>query len=185
MTSLRRFSETAPGELSNVNQLMPVVYHELRALAGAYFQAESFPHTLQPTALVHEAYLRLARYGQPNWQGRIHFLASAACAMRQILVDHARRKRRSKRWGSYLRVELGEGPVSFGQRPEDLLALDQALNKLARKDSRKAHIVELRYFGGLTVEEVAELLGVSKSTVEQEWTFIRAWLRREFSQARA
>ena len=178
----RTFSDTARAEQSTVNRLMPLVYEELRAMAGAYFRAESIQHTLQPTALVHEAYLKLARQGHPDWQGRTHFLASAARAMRQILVDHARRKRRSKRWGECLRVELGEGPVSFGQRPEDVLALDQALLKLARKDPRKAHIVELRYFGGLTMEEIAELLGVSKSTVEKEWTFIRAWLRREFSQ---
>ena len=178
----RTFSETAPRGEPTVNRLMPLVYDELRAVAGAYFRAESFQHTLQPTALVHEAYVKLARQGHADWQGKTHFLAGAACAMRQIMVDHARRKRRSKRWGSCLRVELGDGMAALTQRPEDILALDQALNKLARKDPRKAHIVELRFFGGLTVEEVAETLDVSKSTVEQEWTFNRAWLRREFSQ---
>jgi RNA polymerase sigma factor (TIGR02999 family) len=108
-----------------------------------------------------------------------------AYAMRQILVDHARSKKRSKRWGSYLRIELGEGPAVFSQSPEKVLSLDLALDKLAAKDPRRAQIVELRLFGGLTVKEVAALLDLSPSSVEQEWTFIRAWLRRELSRGTA
>ena len=172
----------AAAQPAEVSRLIPLVYEELRALALAYFRQESPGHTLQATALVNEAYLKLARREQPDWQGRTHFRAAMASAMRQILVDYARGKKREKRWGSRLRVELGEGPAAFTQRPENILALDQALAKLAAKDPRKARILELRLFGGLTVKEVAEMLGVSASTVEQEWTFLRAWLRREFSR---
>jgi RNA polymerase sigma-70 factor (ECF subfamily) len=172
----------APEHFAEVNRLIPLVYEELRALAQAYFRRESPAHTLQATALVNEAYLKLVRQERADWQGRTHFRAAMGLAMRQILVDHARGKKRGKRWGSYLRVELGEGPAAFTQHPEKILELDQALDALAAKDPRKAHIVELRLFGGLTVKEVAEVLGTSVSTVEQEWTFIRAWLRREFSR---
>lgn len=174
----------AQSEPSAVNRLMPLVYEELRALARCYFRGESPQHTLQPTALVNEAYLKLSRLDRFDWQNRSHFVAVAASAMRQILVDHARGKKRGKRWGDCLRVELSDLPAAFIQRPEDLLALDEALNKLAAKDARKARIVELRVFGGFSVEDVAGLLGTSKSTVEQEWTFIRAWLRRELGPRR-
>ena len=169
-------------DLASVNRLIPLVYEELRAMAQAYFRRESPGHTLQATALINEAYLKLARQERPDWQGRTHFRGAMAFAMRQILVDHARGKKRAKRWGCCQRVELGEGPAAFAQRPEEILALDQALYRLAAKDPRKAHIAELRLFGGFTVKEAAELLGTSVSTVEQEWTFIRAWLRREFSR---
>ncbi len=180
-----RFKVTAPDNAREVNLLIPLVYEELRALAQAYFRRESPGHTLQATALVNEAYLKLARQNQPGWQGQTHFRGAMAHAMRQILVDHARGKKRKKRWGGCLRVELGEGPTAFVQQPEKILELDRALDKLAVKDPRRAQIVELRLFGGLTVKEVAELLGTSVSTVEQEWTFLRAWLRRELARGSA
>jgi RNA polymerase sigma-70 factor (ECF subfamily) len=133
----------------------------------------------------HEAYLKLARQVRPQFQGRTHFRAAMAFAMRQILVDHARRKKTAKRWGKCQRVALGEGLAVLTPEPENILALDQALHRLAAKDPRKASIVELRLFGGLTVQEVAGLLGTSVSTIEQEWTFIRAWLRRELKAGRS
>jgi RNA polymerase sigma-70 factor (ECF subfamily) len=167
--------------LAEVNRMIPLVYKELRGMAQAYLRRESPGHTLQATALVNEAYLKVARQERSDWQGQTHLRAAMAYAMRQILVDHARGKKRGKRWGSCVRVELGEGPAAFTNYPENILALDQALERLAAKDPRKARIVELRLFGGFTVKEVAELLCVSVSTVEQEWTFLRAWLRREFS----
>jgi RNA polymerase sigma-70 factor (ECF subfamily) len=164
------------------NRLMPLVYDELRTLARAYLRGAAPDYTLQPTVLVHEAYLKLAQQGQADWKGRTHFLAVGARAMRQILVDYARNRKRQKRWGGCIRVDLGEGASISVARPENILALDQALITLAAKDAQKAQIVELRFFGGLNVEEVAELLGCSKRKVEQEWTFIRAWLRRELSR---
>ena len=181
----RILSQVVSGNPSAVNRLMPLVYGELHALARAYFRRESPAHTLQPTALLHEAYLKLINQGPADWKGRTHFLAVGARAMRQILVDYARSKGRGKRWAGGIRLELTEGLAASRQRGEDLLALDEALKKLAEKDPRKAQIVGLRFFGGLTVEEVAEVVGSSKRTVEQEWTFIRAWLRRELSQQQA
>ncbi len=182
MPSQRVSPTAAQKQLTELNRLAPLVYDELRALAQAYFRSESPGHTLQPTALVNEAYLKLARGDGGDWQGKTHVRATMARAMRQILVDHARGKKRGKRWGSFLRVELGEGPAVLNPSPENVLALDMALEKLAAKYVRRAHIAELRLFGGLTVKEVSEVLGTSTSTVEQEWTFIRAWLRREFGQ---
>ena len=163
------------------NRLMPLVYDELRVLARAYLRGAAQDYTLQPTALVHEAYLKLANQEQSNWNGRAHFLAVASRVMRQILVDYARNRKRKKRWGGCIRLDLGEKGLLSTSRPENILALDDALNKLAAKDAPKALIVELRFFGGLNVQEVAELLGCSKRKVEQDWTFIRAWLRRELS----
>lgn len=177
----RILAQIASGDPSAPNRLMPLVYDELRVLAQAYLRRESPDHTLQPTALVHEAYLKLVRQEQADWKGRTHFLAVSARAMRQILVDYARNKSRKKRWGGLVRLAVYEGPAISTTRPESVLAIDEALNKLAEKDARKAQIVELRFFGGLDVEEVAQLLGCSRRTVEQEWTFIRAWLRRELS----
>ena len=164
------------------NRLMPLVYDELRVLARAYLRGAAPDYTLQPTALVHEAYLKLANQEQADWKGRTHFLAVGARAMRQILVDYARNRKRKKRWGGCIRLDLGERGVLSTRKPDNVLALDEALKKLAIKDDQKALIVELRFFGGLNVQEVAELLGCSKRKVEQDWTFIRAWLRRELSQ---
>jgi RNA polymerase sigma factor (TIGR02999 family) len=163
------------------NLLMPLVYDELRVLARVYLRGAAPDYALQPTVLVHEAYLKLANQEKANWNGRTHFLAVGARAMRQILVDYARNRKRKKRWGGCIRLDLGERGALSTRRPENVLALDRALNKLAAKDAQKATIVELRFFGGLNVQEVAELLGCSKRKVEQDWTFIRAWLRRELS----
>jgi RNA polymerase sigma factor (TIGR02999 family) len=160
---------------------MPLVYDELRILARAYLRGAAPDYTLQPTVLVHEAYVKLAKQENANWNGRTHFLAVGARAMRQILVDYARNRKRKKRWGGCIRLDLGERSALSTRRPDNVLALDRALHKLAAKDAQKATIVELRFFGGLNVQEVAELLGCSKRKVEQEWTFIRAWLRRELS----
>ncbi|MGH7134241.1 MAG: ECF-type sigma factor [Pirellulales bacterium] len=165
-----------------VDALVPLVYDELRRLAAHYLRRESPGVTLQPTALVHEAFLKLSEQRRVDWQGRTHVLAIGAQAMRRILVDHAKRKRRGKRGGGLKRIALDETAAISPQRDEDLLAVDEALEKLARIDERQATIVELRFFGGMTVEEVAEALGVSKRTVENEWTMVRAWLRRELAQ---
>jgi RNA polymerase sigma-70 factor (ECF subfamily) len=164
------------------NRLMPLVYDELRTLARAYLRGAAPDYTLQPTALVHEAYLKLVQQGHADWKGRTHFLAVGARAMRQILVDYARNRKRKKRWGGCIRMQLSEHASISVERPGSILALDDALTTLAAKDAQKAQIVELRFFGGLNVEEVAELLGCSKRKVEQDWTYIRAWLRRELSR---
>jgi RNA polymerase sigma-70 factor, ECF subfamily len=169
---------------STVSELLPLVFDELHVLAQAYLRRTPSVHTLQPTALIHEAYLRLVRRHPTAWKGRTHFLAVAARAMRQVLVDYARQKGRKKRWGGLIRLDPDTAPASFRGYSENILTMHEALDKLAKKDPQKARIVELRFFGGLTVEEVAELLGCSKRTVEKEWTFIRAWLRRELCQER-
>jgi RNA polymerase sigma-70 factor (ECF subfamily) len=163
------------------NRLMPLVYDELRVLARSYLRGAP-DSTLQPTALVHEAYLKLVHQEQSDWKGRTHFLAVGALAMRQILVDFARSGKRKKRWGGRIRVDLEEGSALSIQRAENVLALDDALTRLAVKHPEKAYIVELRFFGGLNVDEVAGMLGCSKRKIEQDWTFIRAWLRRELSR---
>jgi RNA polymerase sigma factor (TIGR02999 family) len=165
-------------------ELMPVVYDELRRLAHGYLRRERAGHTLESTALVHEAYLRLADQQRVSWRGRTHFLAVGARMMRRLLVDHARHRGRVKRGGDWRRITLDGAVASLLGRdlgPEDLLALDQALRKLADLDERQARIVELRFFSGLEVAEVAEVLGVSKRTVEGHWTHARAWLRRELA----
>lgn len=167
---------------SDVDELVALVYDQLRTLAATYLRHEKPGHTLQPTALVHEAFLKLAAQKRVDWQGRTHVLAIGARAMRRILVDHAKRKGRAKRGGGMRRIDLDESVAVSPERNEDLLAVDEALDRLAAIDERQATIVELRFFGGLTVAEVAETLGLSKRTVEQEWTVIRAWLRRELSK---
>ena len=160
----------------------PLIYAELRGIAARYLRRESPGNTLQPTALVHEALLKLAGQHRVDWQGRTHVLAIGAQAMRRILVDHAKRKRRSKRGGGLRRIELDEATALSPQRSEDLLAVDEALGKLALIDRRQAAIVEMRFFGGMSVEEAAAALGVSKRTVESEWTMVRAWMRRELTK---
>jgi RNA polymerase sigma factor (TIGR02999 family) len=169
------------GDASAVNKLMPLVYDELRSLAGRFMSRERPGHTLQPTELVNEAFLRLVDHTRVDWQGRTHFFAVGARVMRRILVDHARSKLRKKRGERPQRVELTEKLTLTTDSLEDVLALDEALEKLNKVDPRQARIVELRFFGGLTVSEVAEVLNVSKRTVEGEWTMVRAWLRRELS----
>ncbi|HUA62897.1 MAG TPA: sigma-70 family RNA polymerase sigma factor [Verrucomicrobiae bacterium] len=159
--------------------LMPLVYEELRRLAGSYLRSQSPGHSLQPTALVHEAYLRLADRAQPDWQNRAHFFGVAANIMRQILVDHARSKYAAKRGGGAAKVEFQESMEYSDERARDLIALDDALRALNTLDERKARALELRYFGGLSVEETAEVLGVSMATVGREIRFAEAWLRHE------
>jgi RNA polymerase sigma factor (TIGR02999 family) len=169
------------GDPQAAGQLLPLVYEELRRLATQKLAREKPGQTLGPTALVHEAYLRLvgAPSGGAGWDGRGHFFAAAAEAMRRILVENARRKRSLKRGGDRSRQDLEEGLSVVPELREDLLALDEALNKLAVKDPRKAQLVQLRYFAGLTTEEAARALGISSTTAERYWTYARAWLRRE------
>lgn len=164
---------------------MPLVYEELRRLARGFMARENRDHTLQPTALVNEAYLRLVDQSRVDWRGRSHFRAVGARVMRRILIDHARRRGGLKRGGGRQRVTLGDSVLS----PPDpdvglpeLLALNNALDKLARLDERQARVVELRFFGGLTTVEIAEALGVSERTVADDWKHGRAWLKRELSR---
>lgn len=167
------------GDERAADKLLPLVYDEFRALARHYLSQERHNHTLQPTALVHEAYMKLVDQSRVDWHGKSHFFAVAAQAMRRILVDHARSRQRDKRGGGRARVVLDEAVALSPQKDEDVLALDEALERLAAIDPRQAKVVELRFFGGLSVEEVAQALGVSKRTVEGDWTFARAWLSRE------
>lgn len=158
---------------------MPLVYDELRRLANHYLRQERSDHTLQPTALVHEAYLKLIDQSRVDWQNRAHFFGVAAQSMRRILVDHARSHRASKRGGVQQKLALDEA-VDYSQpRDIDLLALDDALNLLAKLDVRQSQVVELRFFGGLTIEETAAALGVSPATVKVDWSMAKAWLHRE------
>ncbi|HLL74467.1 MAG TPA: sigma-70 family RNA polymerase sigma factor [Pyrinomonadaceae bacterium] len=171
------------GDEAALERLMPLVYEELRRLARRYISRERPGHTLQTTALVNEAYLRLVDWKNVRWQNRSHFYAVSAQMMRRILVDFARRRPLPKRDGGALRVTLGEaGSVAQARQDPDLLALDEALNKLAAIDERKCRIVELKFFGGLSVEETAEVLGVAPVTVMREWAKAKAWLYRELSK---
>jgi RNA polymerase sigma factor (TIGR02999 family) len=160
-------------------RLMPLVYDELRRLADHYLRQERPDHTLQPTALVHEAYLKLVDQTSVDWQNRAHFFGVSAQVMRQILVDHARRHRASKRGGLQQKLTLEEA-IDYSQPLDvDLVALDDALTALAQFDARQSKIVELRFFGGLTIEETAVALGISPATVKVDWGMAKAWLRRE------
>jgi RNA polymerase sigma factor (TIGR02999 family) len=175
------------GEWSNGNdqamqKLFPLVHPELHRLAHHYMSRERTGHTLQTTAVLNEAYLQLVDNTKPVWQGRTHFIAAAAQIMRHIMVDHARKHQSLKRGGGALRVTLDEGALITETRAQELLDLDEALEKLAAQDARKSQIVELRYFGGLTVEETAEFLKMSRRTVEREWTAAKAWLYRELTE---
>ena len=178
--------EAAPADATGVAQrLLPLVYGELHELAERFLRREPRDHTLQPTALVHEAFVRLVDQRRVSWQGRTHFLAIGAQAMRRILVDHARARQAAKRGGGRERIDLQDHLKVSASRTEDLLAVDEALHKLAKIDARQAAIVEMRFFAGMTIAEVAEQLGVSRRTVEAEWTMIRAWLRRELAETQA
>ncbi|MFG0319853.1 MAG: ECF-type sigma factor [Planctomycetota bacterium JB042] len=178
----RALNELASGDGSAAQRLLPLVYDRLRDLARRHLDRERPGHTLQATALVHEAYLKLVRQNDVDWKGKTHFFAIGAGAIRRILVDHARTRGRGKRGGGARKLGLDEGAVLSPERDEDVLALEEALERLERQDPRQARIVELRFFGGLNVAEVAEVLGVSKRTVEADWTMVRAWLRRELSE---
>jgi RNA polymerase sigma factor (TIGR02999 family) len=161
---------------------MCVVYDELRRLAGRYLLQQSPGHTLQPTALVHEAYLRLMDRAQPDWRDRVHFFSVAATIMRQVLVDHARTKLAEKRGGRSLRVEFRDVLDYCDEKAREFIVLDDALRALEHFDARKARILQLRYFAGMTVEEVAEALGLSIATVGRETRYAEAWLRRELGK---
>lgn len=173
---LKAWSE---GDANAADRLMPLVYDGLRKIAAQYLRKERSDHTFQPTALVHEAYLKLIDVSDANWQDRARFFAAASTMMRHILVDHARARLTDKRGGAFQRIELDEA-VSFsdrtGEKNLDILALDTALTQLAGFDERQTRIVELRFFGGLTVEETAEVLKISPATVKREWSMAKAWL---------
>jgi len=168
----------APGA---VDQLLTQVYDELKVLAAGYLRAERADHTLQTTALVHEAYLKLVDQRRTSWQNRGHFFGTAAQAMRRILVDHARRRRARKR-DAGRPVTLDEELAGQAAESGDLLAVDQALERLALLDARQARIVELRYFGGLSIEQTAEALEISPATVKRDWVSAKAWLQRELAE---
>jgi len=167
------------GNQSALDQLLPLVYDELHRLAKRYMRGEARGHTLQTTALVNEAYLRLIEQPGIEWQDRAHFFALAARIMRFLLVDHARTRQAAKHGGGQRQVTLDEVAAIVPERSAELLALDEALGRLATLDGRQSQIVELRYFGGLSVEETAEVLGVSEITVKREWLKAKAWLYRE------
>ena len=165
----------AAGDVYARDELVPLVYHELRKRASGYLRHERPDHTLQATALVHEAFMRLAGQDRVAWQNRGHFYAVAAQMMRRILVDHARERRAAKRPDAALRTELDDR-IPAADQPEHVLLLDEALNELSTMDPRQGQIVELRYFGGLSEQEVADTLSVSRATVTREWRRARAWL---------
>lgn len=169
-----------------LDQLVPVVYDHLRRIAGAQLLRETPGHSLQPTALVHEAYLRLVDQRQVQWRNRAHFFGAAAVLMRRILVDHARARLADKRGGSLQRVTLHGGEMASAESPPgiDVLALHESLNRMAAFNPRQERIVELRYFGGLTIEEAAEVIGISEATLVREWTIAKAWLRADLSDSR-
>jgi RNA polymerase sigma factor (TIGR02999 family) len=170
------------GRAEALDELMPIVYQELRRLARRYLRGERVGHTLQATALVHEAYLRLVDQQAIPWQSRAHLFALAAQMMRRILVSHARDRKRLKRGGVQTRVTLDNVVDSASARAIDLVALDDALRALATRDEQQSRIIELRYFGGLTIAEAAAVLDVSPATVKNKWTLARAWLHRELRQ---
>ena len=171
------------GNRAEGRDLMELVYTDLRKLANHYLRQEDPGHSLQATDLVHEAFVKLVDQSRVDWKGRSHFFAVGAQAMRRILVNHAKKKKSVKRGGGLKRVDLDEALTVSAGIEEDVLAMDEALEKLATVDATQARIVEFRFFAGMTVEETAEALGLSKRTVEREWTGCRAWLRRELSGA--
>lgn len=170
------------GERRAADQLLELVYEEFREMAAGYLRHEPSELTLQPTALVHEAFLRLIDQNEVHWKGRTHFLAIGANAMRRILVDHARHRRRLKRGGSRQRISFEDHVFLSPEHDDDLIAVDELLAELQKIDPRQSQIVELRFFGGMTSAEVAEYLGISKSTADREWRFVRAWLRQQLSE---
>src|SRR6187200_2835232 len=178
----RLLGDWSGGEERALEKLFSLVQPELHRLAHHYMSRERAGHTLQTTAILNEAYLRLVENPAPSWQDRTHFIAVAAQLMRRIMVDHARKRHSLKRGAGALRVTLDEAAWVTETRSEELLALDEALDRLAVQDPRKSQIVELRYFGGLTVEETAEFLKLSQRTVEREWTMAKAWLYRALSE---
>jgi RNA polymerase sigma factor (TIGR02999 family) len=174
-------SRVSEGDNSAPDKLLELVYEDLRHLAGRYMRDERSDHTLQATALVHEAYMRLVDWKNVSWESRAQFFAVAAQVMRRVLVDHARGKNAAKREGSQQKLALADA-VSFASEKEfDVLVLEEALTRLEKQDPRQAKIVEMRFFGGLSVEEVAHVLKVSETTVKREWKMAKAWFQRELS----
>jgi RNA polymerase sigma factor (TIGR02999 family) len=171
-------SRWSQGDLAARDALVPLVYDELRRIARRCLSQKSSDHTLQPTALVHEAYLKLVRSDSVNWRDRVHFFAMSAQMMRQILIDHARKASAAKRGGSAVTVVLEDAPDPSGGNNLDLIALDDAMNRLASLDPRQCKIVELRFFGGLSIEETAEAVEISPATAKREWATARVWLHR-------
>lgn len=183
----------APGEVTQIlrelrqgnrgaqDRLIPLVYRELRRIAGAHLRREPDTHTLQPTALVHEAYMRLVDITQVDWQGRTHFFSVASTLMRRILVEHARANRTHKRGGGEDTLYVSDALLPSPGRAPEILALDDALNLLARLDERQAKIVEMRFFGGMTEQETGDVLGISVRTVKRDWRVAKAWLFKELS----
>jgi RNA polymerase sigma-70 factor (ECF subfamily) len=169
------------GDQSAFDKLMPLVYDELRRLAHRYMAQERPEHTLQTSALVNEAYVRLIDQRDVHWENRAHFFGIAATSMRRILVSYARRRNRAKRGGGALQISLDEGALLSNERAAEMVALDEALEHLAAVDRRKSQVVELRYFAGLSIDETAEALKVSPGTVMRDWTLAKAWLRREIT----
>jgi len=176
-------AQWSQGDNAALAKLAPLVYEELRRLAHHYMEAQRPNHTLQTTALVNEAYLRLADQTNPRWQSRAHFFAVAARAMRQIVVDYARSQRSQKRGGRALKVELDEAAIVSPEQSKEIVDLHEALERLATLDSRKAQVVELKYFGGLNYDEMAEVLKISRVTVRRDWEFAKLWLYTELHSA--
>lgn len=167
-------------------QLIPLVYDELRRLASRYLNRERGDHTLQPTALVHEAFIRMVNEDQPDWQNRAHFFGVAARLMRQILVDHARRRQSLKRGGSRERTDLDEKFMVYSpEKSAELLALDDALDRLAHQDERQSRVVEMKYFVGLDIDDIAKVLDISPRTVKRDWTMAKAWLHQEMTSRKS
>jgi RNA polymerase sigma factor (TIGR02999 family) len=175
----RLLNEVRNGDRAAEAKLLPLVYRDLHRRAANFMRGERADHTLQPTALVHEAYLRLADHRRVSWQNRSHFFAIAAGVMRKVLIDYARRNGAKKRGGAYGSISLDECVVFSPQKSSEIIALDEALNRLAQLDPRQSRIVELRYFGGLSLEETAAAVGLSTRQVEREWTIAKAWLHGE------
>lgn len=176
-------SQLAGGHAAAAEELLPLVYEDLRQLAEQHFRQERSDHTLQPTALIHEAYLKVIDQTRVEWKNRAHFMGVAATAMRRILINHAHHRRTTKRGGGLERVTLSGVITPSEERCVDLVALDDILTQLSRLDERQHRIVELRFFAGLTEEEIAEVMGISRTTVQTEWRMARAWLIGEFKKA--
>jgi RNA polymerase sigma factor (TIGR02999 family) len=176
-----RLQEWRNGDSKALDALLPVVYKELRRLAHVHLQKERPDHTLQSAALVHEAYLRLIGLSAPQWESRAHFFAIAAGLMRQILVDYARRHTAKKRGGSLCKVSLNDATTASRRKDVDVVALDDALKTLAKIDPRQSRVVELRFFAGLSLQEISDAMEIAPATVQRDWTAARAWLHREIS----
>ena len=175
--------EWSNGKAEVLEKLMPLVYDELRRQASQFLSKERQGHTLQATALIHEAYLKLIEQREVEWQNRNHFFAIASTAMRRILVDYARERHREKRGGSAENLAIDDAlQISSSEKSIDLIALDEALNRLAKLSARQARVVELRYFSGLSNDETAEVLGVSNATIRNDWNIARAWIKQEISK---